>query len=202
MEIEKIDPDIHHLINREVLRQQDTINLIPSENFVSQAVMEATGSVLTNKYSEGYPHRRYYQGNANVDTIENIAIARARELFGAEHANVQPYSGSTANAAVYMAFLNPGDKFLGFDLSCGGHLTHGSPMNFSGKIYNPVNYTVNKTTEKIDMDYVRKLALEHRPKMIISGLTAYPRAIDFHAFKKSLKKSVQYILRISVTYPV
>ena len=184
MEIEKIDPDIHRLIKSEILRQHETINLIPSENFVSRAVMEATGSVLTNKYSEGYSNRRYYQGNANVDTIENIAIARARELFGAEHANVQPYSGSTANAAVYMAFIEPGDHFLGFDLSCGGHLTHGSPMNFSGKMYKPVNYTVNKTTEKIDMDQVRKLALEHRPKMIISGLTAYPRAIDFSAFQK------------------
>ena len=183
MVIEKIDPDIHRLIKNEVIRQQDTINLIPSENFVSQAVMEATASVLTNKYSEGYPNRRYYQGNANVDTIENIAIERARELFGAEHANVQPYSGSTANAAVYMAFLNPGDTFLGFDLSCGGHLTHGSPMNFSGKMYKPVNYTVDKTTEKIDMDHVRRLALEHRPKMIISGLTAYPREIEFRVFQ-------------------
>jgi glycine hydroxymethyltransferase len=184
MEIEKTDPQIHNLINLEVSRQQDTINLIPSENFVSRAVMEATGSVLTNKYSEGYPNRRYYQGNANIDTIERIAIERAMELFGVEHANVQPYSGSTANAAIYMAFLNPGDLFLGFDLSCGGHITHGSPVNFSGKVYKPVNYTVDKTTQKIDMDHVRKLALRHRPKMIVSGLTAYPRAIDFHAFQK------------------
>jgi glycine hydroxymethyltransferase len=184
MEIEKIDPDIHLLIEDEFKRQRETINLIPSENFVSPAVMEATGSVLTNKYSEGYPNRRYYQGNVDVDAIENIAIARAKELFGAEHANVQPYSGSTANAAVYMAFLNPGDTFLGFDLSCGGHLTHGSPMNFSGRLYKAVNYTVNKKTETIDMDHVRHLALEHGPKMIISGLTAYPRVIDFSAFQK------------------
>jgi glycine hydroxymethyltransferase len=184
MEIEKIDPDIHLLIEDEFKRQRETINLIPSENFVSPAVMEATGSVLANKYSEGYPNRRYYQGNVDVDAIENIAIARAKELFGAEHANVQPYSGSTANAAVYMAFLNPGDTFLGFDLSCGGHLTHGSPMNFSGRLYKAVNYTVNKKTETIDMDHVRHLALEHGPKMIISGLTAYPRVIDFSAFQK------------------
>ena len=182
MEIEKIDPDIHLLIEDEFKRQRETINLIPSENFVSRAVMEATGSVLTNKYSEGYPNRRYYQGNVDVDAIENIAIARAKKLVGAEHANVQPYSGSTANAAVYMAFLNPGDTFLGFDLSCGGHLTHGSPMNFSGRFYKPVNYTVDKKTEQIDMDHVRNLAVEHRPKMIISGLTAYPRKIDFRGF--------------------
>jgi len=171
-------------MEKEILRQQETINLIASENYVSRSVLEATASVLTNKYSEGYPQQRYYQGNEIVDATEIIAIERAKKLFGAEHANVQPYSGSPANAAVYMAFLNPGDTFIGFDLSCGGHLTHGHPVNFSGKTYRAVNYSVDKTTEKIDMDEVRRLALEHGPKMIISGLTAYPRQIDFSAFQK------------------
>lgn len=150
---------------------------------MSAPVLEATASALTNKYSEGYPQQRYYQGNAIVDAIESLAIERAKKLFGAEHANVQPYSGSPANGAVYMAFLEPGDTFIGFDLSCGGHLTHGHPINFSGKIYNAVNYSVNKDTERIDMDDVRRLALKHEPKMIISGLTAYPRKIDFAAFQ-------------------
>ena len=184
MELEKTDPEIYALIEKENLRQQGTINLIASENFVSHSVLEATASALTNKYSEGYPRQRYYQGNAIVDAIENIAIERAKKLFGAEHANVQPYSGSPANAAVYMAFLDPGDTFIGFDLSCGGHLTHGHPVNFSGKIYKAVNYSVNKNTERIDMDEVRRLAHTHRPKMIVSGLTAYPRKIDFGAFQK------------------
>jgi len=184
MELEKTDPDIYSLIEKENLRQQETINLIASENYVSQSVLQATGTAFTNKYSEGYPQKRYYQGNDNVDAIENIAIDRAKKLFGAEHANVQPYSGSPANAAVYLAFLEPGDTFMGFDLSCGGHLTHGYPINFSGKIYNAANYCVNKETEKIDMDAVRSLALERRPKLIVSGLTAYPRIIDFKAFQK------------------
>ena len=184
MELEKTDPEIYLLIEKENLRQQGTINLIASENFVSHSVLEATASALTNKYSEGYPRQRYYQGNAIVDAIEIIAIERAKKLFGAEHANVQPYSGSPANAAVYMAFLEPGDTFIGFDLSCGGHLTHGHPVNFSGKIYKAVNYSVNKNTERIDMDEVRRLAHTHRPKMIVSGLTAYPRKIDFGAFQK------------------
>jgi len=171
------------LLERENLRQQETINLIASENYVSRSVLEATASALTNKYSEGYPRQRYYQGNDFVDEIEIIAIERAKKLFGVEHANVQPYSGSPANAAVFMAFLNPGDTFIGFDLSCGGHLTHGSPVNFSGKTYKAVNYCVDRETEKIDMNEVRRLALKHRPKMIISGLTAYPREIKFRAFQ-------------------
>ena len=183
MSLEKTDPEICSLIEKENLRQQETINLIASENYVSPAVLEATASALTNKYSEGYPRQRYYQGNDIVDAIESIAIERAKKLFGAEHANVQPYSGSPANGAVYMAFLEPGDTFIGFDLSCGGHLTHGHPINFSGKIYNAVNYRVNRDTERIDMDEVRKLALKHTPKMIISGLTAYPREIEFGAFQ-------------------
>ena len=184
MQIEKIDPDISLLLEKENLRQQETINLIASENIVSQAVLEASASALTNKYSEGYPQRRYYQGNDNVDDIEIIAIERAKQLFGAEHANVQPYSGSPANAAVYMAFLNPGDTVLGLDLSCGGHLTHGHHVNFSGQLYTAVNYCVDKLTEIIDMDEVRRIALKHKPKMIISGLTAYPRKIDFETFQK------------------
>jgi len=183
METKKTDPDIFALLEKENLRQQETINLIASENYASAAVLQATASALTNKYSEGYPQQRYYQGNAIVDAIETIAIERAKKLFGAEHANVQPYSGSPANGAVYMAFLEPGDTFIGFDLSCGGHLTHGHPINFSGKMYNAVNYSVDKDTERIDMDDVRKLALNHNPKMIISGLTAYPREIDFAAFQ-------------------
>jgi len=178
------DPQIQDAIRNEVLRQQTTLNLIPSENYVSKDVMEATGSVLTNKYSEGYPRKRYYQGNENIDTVEEIAIERAKKLFGAAHANVQPYSGSPANAAVFLAFLDPGDTFLGFDLTCGGHLTHGSPVNFSGKIYKPVTYGVDKETGLIDMEEVRKIAREHKPKMIISGLTAYPRTIDFKAFQE------------------
>ena len=183
MMLEKIDPEIYALIAKENLRQQETINLIASENYVSQSVMAATASVLTNKYSEGYPQQRYYQGNKIVDDVETIAIERAKRLFGAEHANVQPYSGSPANAAVFMAFLNPGDTFIGFDLSCGGHLTHGSAVNFSGKTYKAVNYCVDKQTERIDPAEIRKLAFEYRPKMIISGLTAYPRKIDFRAFQ-------------------
>jgi glycine hydroxymethyltransferase len=183
MDSEKTDPDIYSLLEKENLRQQETINLIASENYVSRSVLEATASALTNKYSEGYPRQRYYQGNDIVDEIETIAIERAKKLFGAEHANVQPYSGSPANAAVFMAFLEPGDTFVGFDLSCGGHLTHGSPVNFSGKIYKAVNYCVNRETEKIDMNEVRELAFKHRPKMIISGLTAYPRVIEFRVFQ-------------------
>ena len=183
MELKKTDPDINSLLEKENLRQQGTINLIASENFVSPSVLEATASALTNKYSEGYPQQRYYQGNDIVDAIEIIAIERAKKLFGAEHANVQPYSGSPANAAIYMAFLDPGDTFIGFDLACGGHLTHGHPINFSGKIYKAVNYRVNKNTERIDMDEVRRMALKYKPKMIVSGLTAYPREIEFGAFQ-------------------
>ena len=181
--LQKVDAEIGQLIKRETLRQRETINLIPSENYASNAVLKATGSVLANKYSEGYPSRRYYQGNDCVDSIEGIAIERAKKLFGSEHANVQPYSGSTANAAVYMAFLSLGDTFLGFDLSCGGHITHGSRVNFSGKNYKAINYSVNKDTERIHMDNVRKLAKEFKPKIIVSGLTAYPRKIDFEAFQ-------------------
>ena len=177
------DNVIEELINKELRRQQDGIELIASENFASKAVMEAMGSYLTNKYAEGYPNKRYYGGCYVVDEIEDIARDRAKKLFGAEHANVQPHSGSQANMAVYLSILEYGDTVLGMDLSHGGHLTHGSPVNFSGKLYNFVSYGVNKETEKIDYNEVRELALKHKPKLIVAGASAYSRTIDFKAFK-------------------
>jgi len=182
-EMNKTDPEISNLIAKELVRQKEVLNLIPSENYASEAVLEASGSVLINKYSEGYPFKRYYRGNANADEVEKLAITRAKLLFGAEHANVQSLSGSPANFAVFLAFLQPGDKFMGLDLACGGHLTHGSHVNFSGKIYTSIPYPVDKETHLIDMEKVRQIALEQRPKLIISGLTAYPRNIDFQAFQ-------------------
>ena len=179
----KEDSVIENLINKELKRQQDGIELIASENFASKAVMEAMGSYLTNKYAEGYPNKRYYGGCYVVDEIEDIARERAKELFGAEHANVQPHSGSQANMAVYLSILEHGDTVLGMDLSHGGHLTHGSPVNFSGKLYNFVSYGVNKETEKIDYDEVREIALKHKPKLIVAGASAYSRTIDFKAFR-------------------
>ena len=176
------DPIIAEAILRELKRQEEGVELIPSENYTTKAVLQATGSVFTNKYSEGYPNKRYYGGNEIVDEVETLAIERAKELFGAEHCNVQPYSGSPANQAVFFALLDLKDKFLGFNLTSGGHLTHGSHVNFSGKNYSCVSYDVDKETEMLDMDVVRKLAIQEKPKMIISGLTAYPRAIDFKAF--------------------
>jgi glycine hydroxymethyltransferase len=177
------DPEIYSAITDEERRQTDGIELIPSENYTSAAVMEACGSILTNKYSEGYPGKRYYGGQENIDRIENLAIARAKQLFGAEHANVQPYSGSPANTAVYFALLNYGDTVMGLRLDHGGHLTHGLPIAFSGKSYNFVAYGVDKATGRIDMAAVRKLALECKPKMIVAGYTAYPRDIDWKGFK-------------------
>jgi len=177
------DSEIANLITKELIRQKETLNMIPSENYASQAVLQACGSVLNNKYSEGYPYKRYYQGQENIDPIETIAINRAKQLFKAEHANVQSYSGSPANFAVFLAFLQPGEKFLGLDLACGGHLTHGSPVNFSGKIYQSTSYGVDKETELLDMENIRQLAIQHQPKLIISGLTAYPRQIDFKEFQ-------------------
>ncbi|PVG60071.1 serine hydroxymethyltransferase [Staphylococcus aureus] len=171
-------------IEREFQRQNSNIELIASENFVSEAVMEAQGSVLTNKYAEGYPGRRYYGGCEFVDVTESIAIDRAKALFGAEHVNVQPHSGSQANMAVYLVALEMGDTVLGMNLSHGGHLTHGAPVNFSGKFYNFVEYGVDKDTERINYDEVRKLALEHKPKLIVAGASAYSRTIDFKKFKK------------------
>lgn len=182
--ITKQDKVIAEAIEREFQRQNSSIELIASENFVSEAVMEAQGSVLTNKYAEGYPGRRYYGGCEFVDVTESIAIDRAKALFGAEHVNVQPHSGSQANMAVYLVALEMGDTVLGMNLSHGGHLTHGAPVNFSGKFYNFVEYGVDKDTERINYDEVRKLALEHKPKLIVAGASAYSRTIDFKKFKE------------------
>ncbi|HAR3702593.1 TPA: serine hydroxymethyltransferase [Staphylococcus aureus] len=182
--ITKQDKVIAEAIEREFQRQNSNIELIASENFVSEAVMEAQGSVLTNKYAEGYPGRRYYGGCEFVDVTESIAIDRAKALFGAEHVNVQPHSGSQANMAVYLVALEMGDTVLGMNLSHGGHLTHGAPVNFSGKFYNFVEYGVDKDTERINYDEVRKLALEHKPKLIVAGVSAYSRTIDFKKFKE------------------
>jgi glycine hydroxymethyltransferase len=192
--IKKIDPEIHDLILQEHNRIENGVELIPSENFVSRAVLQAMGSVFTNKYSEGYPKRRYYGGQEFVDAIEKIAIDRAKQLFGAEHVNVQPYSGSPANQAVFFALLNLGDKFMGLDMSCGGHLTHGSPVNFSGIQYKAIPYHVDKETELIDMDEIRKMAIKERPKMIISSLTAYPRKLHFEEFQEICEELDAYHL--------
>ncbi len=181
--VDAIDAEIGSLLREETRRQALSIELIASENFVSEAVLEAVGSALTNKYAEGYPGRRYYGGCEVVDKVEDLARDRARALFGADHANVQPHSGSQANAAIYHALLDPGDTLLAMNLDHGGHLTHGSPVNFSGKTYNVVPYGVNRETEQIDLDVLRELALEHRPKMIQCGATAYSRQIDFAAFR-------------------
>jgi glycine hydroxymethyltransferase len=181
--LERTDPEIADIIRREVERQNTTVQLIASENFTSPAVLEAQGSVLTNKYSEGYPAKRYYGGNYVVDDAEELARRRARELFGAEYANVQPHSGANANMAAYMALLEPGDKVMGMRLDQGGHLTHGSPVNFSGRMYDFVAYGVDDDSETLDYDAIRDLAVRERPRMIIAGATAYPRVIDFAAFR-------------------
>lgn len=180
--LEQQDALVAKAIQQELGRQRDKIELIASENFVSRAVLEATGTVLTNKYAEGYPGKRYYGGCEFVDQVEELAIQRAKSLFGAEHANVQPHSGAQANMAVYFAAVKPGDTILGMNLSHGGHLTHGSPVNFSGVFYNFVPYGVNEQTGRIDYDQVRKLAHKHRPRMIVAGASAYPRKIDFELF--------------------
>ena len=188
------DKVINNLIEKELKRQQDGIELIASENFASKAVMEAMGSYLTNKYAEGYPNKRYYGGCHIVDEIEDIAIERAKELFSAEHANVQPHSGSQANMAVYFSILEPGDTVLGMDLSHGGHLTHGSPVNFSGKLFNFVSYGVDKDTETIDYEVVRELALKHKPKLIVAGASAYSRIIDFKKFREICDEVSAYFM--------
>ena len=181
-QIDAEDPELAGLIHDEARRQHDKFRLIPSENYVSLAVLEACGTVLTNKYSEGYPGRRYYEGQQLIDPIETIAIQRAEALFGSDHANVQPYSGSPANLAVYLAFAKPGDTILAMSLSAGGHLTHGSPASVTGKWFRPVHYGVRRETGRVDMDDVRDLALAERPKIIICGGTAIPRTIDYPAF--------------------
>lgn len=180
--LSRLDPAVAQIIEQERGRQVDSLEMIASENYASAAVLEATGSVFTNKYAEGYPGKRYYAGNQFSDELENLAIERAKQLFGVEHANVQPTSGAEANMAVYQAFVNPGDTIMGMELSQGGHLTHGSPVNYSGRLYHFVPYTVDRESETIDMEAVRRLANEAKPKIIVAGATAYPRAIDFAAF--------------------
>src|ERR1700691_386173 len=192
------DPEIARLIRREIERQNCGLELIASENFVSPAVLEAMGSPLNNKYAEGLPGKRYYGGCEVVDKVEQLAIDRAKRLFGAEHANVQPHAGAQANAAVYLAFLKPGDTVLGLDLSQGGHLTHGSPVNFSGLLYHAVHYGVNDDG-LIDYGRMRELALEHRPKMIIAGYSAYSRVIDFEAFA-AVAKEVGAIFMVDMAH--
>ncbi|MBO3094075.1 serine hydroxymethyltransferase [Cellulomonas dongxiuzhuiae] len=182
--ISELDPEIAAVLDGELARQQNTLEMIASENFVPRAVLQAQGSVLTNKYAEGYPGRRYYGGCEQVDIAETIAIDRAKALFGAEHANVQPHSGATANAAVLHALINAGDKILGLDLAHGGHLTHGMRINFSGKLYDVAAYGVDPQTFRVDYDAVRKAALEHRPDVLIGGWSAYPRQLDFAAFRE------------------
>ncbi len=182
--LEKVDLEVLQAIDLETRRQAGKIELIASENFVSEAVLEAQGSVMTNKYAEGYPGKRYYGGCEYVDIVESLAIERCKKLFGADHVNVQPHSGTQANMAVYFAVAQPGDTILGMNLSHGGHLSHGSPANFSGKFYKIVPYGVHRETETIDFDEVEKLAKEHKPKMIIVGASAYPRTIDFDKFRK------------------
>ncbi len=186
--LKSFDPEIAASIRRETERQEYSLEFIASENFVSEAVLEAQGSVLTNKYAEGYPGKRYYGGCEFVDEAEQLAIDRARELFGAEHANVQAHSGSQANMAVYFSVCQPGDTVLGMNLAHGGHLTHGSPVNFSGKLFNIVPYGVKRETGTIDYEEVERLALEHRPKLIVVGASAYPRTIDFEAFRRVADK--------------
>jgi glycine hydroxymethyltransferase len=180
----EVDPQVYDTIRQELQRQNSRLELIASENFVSEAVLEAAGSVLTNKYAEGYPGKRYYGGCQYVDVIETLAIERAKQLFHAEHANVQPHSGAQANMAAYAAVLQPGDTILGMNLAHGGHLTHGSPFNFSGKLYKIVPYGVNRETEQIDYDELAALAAEHRPKLIVGGGSAYPRIIDFRRMRE------------------
>ena len=182
--MKETDSAISGLIEKEKEYQKNTLRLIASENYASRAVMEATGSVLTNKYAEGYPNKRYYAGNQYVDQIELLAIERAKKLFNTGHANVQPHAGASANIAAFYAFLEIGDKFMGLDLAHGGHLTHGSPVNYSGKWFKPVSYSVSKETEALDYDAIRKQAIEEKPKLIICGYTAYPLVIDFKAFRE------------------
>jgi glycine hydroxymethyltransferase len=186
--IKKIDPDIYQAIKKEIERQENNLELIASENFTSLAVLEAQGTVLTNKYAEGYPGRRWYGGCEYVDQAEVLAIERVKKLFGAEHANVQAHSGTQANMAVYMAAVEPGDTVLAMDLACGGHLSHGHPHNFSGMFYKIVTYGVDKKTEMLDYDFIMDLAKKHKPKMILAGASAYPRRMDFKAFRKICDK--------------
>jgi glycine hydroxymethyltransferase len=192
--IKKQDPAVYKAIRAEVARQQDGIELIASENFTSEAVMEAQGSVMTNKYAEGYPGKRYYGGCENMDVVESLAIERAKKLFGAEHANVQPHSGTQANVAVYMALLNPGDTIMGLQLAHGGHLSHGHPLNFSGKYFNVVGFGVSEKTELIDYDAVELLARQHKPKLLCIGASAYSREFDWARFRKIADELGAYLM--------
>ncbi|NEU30409.1 serine hydroxymethyltransferase [bacterium LRH843] len=194
MSLQQQDPKVFEAIKLELGRQRNKIELIASENFVSPAVMEAQGSVLTNKYAEGYPGRRYYGGCEYVDIVEDLARDRAKEIFGAEYVNVQPHSGAQANMAVYFTILEPGDTVLGMNLSHGGHLTHGSPVNFSGVLYNFVEYGVDKETQRVDYDVVRELAKEHKPKLIVAGASAYPRELDFAKFREIADEVGAYLM--------
>lgn len=194
MKLKNTDPKIYNLIKKEITRQKEGLVLIASENYASPAVLVAMGTPLSNKYSEGYPQKRYYGGNEFIDKIESLTIERAKKIFKAEHANVQPHSGSQANAAVYLALLKYRDKILGIDLSAGGHLTHGSPVNFSGKLYNFSYYGVNPKTEKVDLKEVEKIALKFKPKLIIVSTTAYSRTLNFKAFRKIADKVNAYLM--------
>jgi glycine hydroxymethyltransferase len=189
-----VDPEVFNAIEQEIRREREKILLIASENYASRAVLEAQGSVLTNKYAEGYPSKRYYAGCEYADEVENLAIGRARELFGAEHANVQPHSGSQANMAVFFSVLKPGDRIMGMGLSHGGHLTHGAPVNFSGIFYDNVYYGVSRETGYIDYGEVRELALRHRPRMIVAGASAYSRTLDFEAFGRIAEEAGAYFM--------
>src|SRR6185436_5874261 len=198
--LEQVDPEVAKAIRLETERQSRNLELIASENFVSEAVLEAVGSVMTNKYAEGYPGRRYYGGCENVDTVEELAIQRAKELFGAEHVNVQPHSGSQANMAAYFTVLSPGDTIVAPNLAHGGHLTMGNPINFSGKLYRIVPYGVRREDERIDMDQVRALCREHRPKLLVTGGSAFPRAIDFKPFRE-IADEVWCLLMADIAHP-
>ena len=192
--LKEVDTEVYNAIIEEEVRQEEGIELIASENFVSKAVMEACGSVMTNKYAEGYPHKRYYGGCVNVDVVEDLAIERLKKLFNAKYANVQPHSGSQANMGVYVALLNPGDTILGMSLDAGGHLTHGYKINFSGKNYIGIGYGLDSNTELIDYDKVRELAIEYRPKLIIAGASAYSREIDFKKFRSIADEEGAYLI--------
>ncbi len=194
MPLKTIDPEIYEIIRHEIERQKNKLNLIASENYASRAVLQAQGSVMTNKYAEGYPGKRYYGGCEFVDAAENLAIDRAKKLFGAEHVNVQPHSGSQANMAVYLAILKCGDTIMSMDLSHGGHLSHGSPVNFSGKLFNIVPYGVERETKTIDYDSLMGLAKKHRPKLIVAGASAYPRELDFKRFGEIAEEVDAYLL--------
>jgi glycine hydroxymethyltransferase len=193
-DLARTDPEIYAVIERERQRQLDKLEMIASENFVSNAVLQAQGSILTHKYAEGYPGRRYYGGCEYVDTAENLALSRVKQLFGANYANVQPHSGTQANMAVYFSYLKPGDTIMGLDLAHGGHLSHGASVNFSGRLFKAVTYEVDRQTEELDFAVVRELALSHRPKMIIAGASAYPRSMDFARFGDIAREVEAYLL--------